>query len=86
MEDREQRLTLGSLGRVQRAEVHYRVGFGIKSQQKDVGIHQECFNGSTTNDGTQHTPFCGQEINGEKAEDPRSIPGGRGRSPAILPP
>ena len=28
VEDRQQRLTLGSLGRVHRAEVHYRVGIG----------------------------------------------------------
>ena len=28
MEDRQHRLTLGSLGRVYRAEVHYRVGIG----------------------------------------------------------
>ena len=43
-------------------------------------------NGSPSNGGIKHTPFCGSERKEEKVEDSETVSGGRGGNPAILPP
>ena len=98
VEDSEQRRTLGGLRRVRRAEVHYREGIRCYEgmtwdhllmhliQVRDIGhrvaksmvLHQMM--------AASTSLFVVWKEKKEKAEDPKTVFGGRGESPTILPP